>query len=191
MLGTKYLDVVAGRLTSGASRAERFRRVSVWTGRRVGDAEAERLADEYQARTARLGRPVGGAPEAVRRLGNRSQIGIVTNNTVAEQEAKLRLLGLDRTIDHLVTSEMVGVAKPSPENFHTALRQAGVAPNDAVMVGDSWASDLVGARAARIPAVWFNRFPLTRPSGPAAPEFAAFRPRRDLDALLERRSSSR
>jgi putative hydrolase of the HAD superfamily len=108
----------------------------------------------------------------------------VTNNTVAEQVEKLAFLGLDRIVEHLVTSEQVGVAKPDPTIFRTALRQAAASPGEAVMVGDSWTSDVVGAHKAGIRAVWFNRFHAPRPTALPVAEFASYRAPRQLERLL-------
>ena len=98
----------------------------------------------------------------VRRTGR--QIAIVTNNTVVEQRLKLDRCRLTPLVDLLVTSEEVGISKPDPEIFHAALRRLNRAPADAVMLGDNWAADVEGARAAGIRAVWLNR------SGEACPD---------------------
>ena len=53
-------------------------------------------------------------------------------------------------------SEEAGVSKPDPRIFRIALERLGCAAGEAVMVGDSWSADIVGARAAGIRAIWFN-----------------------------------
>ena len=63
----------------------------------------------------------------------------------------------------LVVSEEVGISKPDPRIFVVALERAGVEAPEAVMVGDSWANDVEGARAAGIRPVWFNRDGQTPP----------------------------
>ena len=84
-------------------------------------------------------------------------IGIVTNGPTEVQRAKLELLGIDRLVDFVLVSEEFGVAKPDPEIFREALRIAGVAPEEAIFVGDSIEFDMAGAWAAGIPTVWVNR----------------------------------
>jgi putative hydrolase of the HAD superfamily len=75
----------------------------------------------------------------------------------------MRLCGFDPYVDALVVSEAVGIAKPDPAIFAHALEELECAPEDAVMVGDSWAADIAGARAAGIRPIWFNRARLPAP----------------------------
>ncbi len=93
----------------------------------------------------------------LRRLKERVSVGVVTNNHTEEQREKIRALDLGPWIDFLVTSEDVGVSKPDAVIFATALKEAGVTAPEAVMVGDNWAVDVVGATSAGIRAVWLQR----------------------------------
>ncbi|MGE5550140.1 MAG: HAD family hydrolase [Bacteroidota bacterium] len=47
--------------------------------------------------------------------------------------------------------------KPDPRLFMMALARGGACPGDAVVIGDSWAFDVLGARAAGIRSLWLNR----------------------------------
>jgi putative hydrolase of the HAD superfamily len=84
-------------------------------------------------------------------------IGIITNGPAEVQRAKLELLRMPQLVDFFLISEEFGAAKPDPAIFREALRRAGVAPEEAVFVGDSPEHDMAGARAAGIPAIWVNR----------------------------------
>lgn len=64
---------------------------------------------------------------------------------------------LDEFIETTVASAEVGVVKPAPEVFATALTRAGVSPAQAVMVGDSPGDDVEGALAAGCGAVLLDR----------------------------------
>ena len=86
------------------------------------------------------------------RLHGRTVLGVVTNNQIAEQEEKVAHFGLNDVIDFLVVSEGVGVSKPDPRIFSLALDRAAAEPGEAVMIGDSWENDILGARGAGIPA---------------------------------------
>ncbi len=62
--------------------------------------------------------------------------------------------------DHLefvVASAAVGAAKPHPDIFHYALARAGLQADDVLYVGDSYISDVLGARTAGIAAVLIDR----------------------------------
>ena len=93
----------------------------------------------------------------------------VTNNLVAEQEDKLRHTRLRNLFDELVISEAAGVHKPDPAIFDLALRAARATPAEAVMLGDSWENDVMGAIRAGIAAAWLDRRAAGVPSSLAAP----------------------
>lgn len=120
--------------------------------------EAQALSTRYRALYQARRRAVPGAREVLERLHGRAAIAIVTNSQVEEQEEKLAFLGFRHLVDHLVVSEDVGVLKPDPRIFQIALDRAGAPAERAVMLGNSWETDVLGARAAGVRAVWFNRF---------------------------------
>jgi len=55
---------------------------------------------------------------------------------------------------HIAISSDLNVRKPNPIIFRHALDALGVAPEEAVMVGDSLGADVVGAKELNIVAVW-------------------------------------
>jgi putative hydrolase of the HAD superfamily len=185
LLSTTHRSVMLGRRSIDDARRERFVRLAARAGRKLSGTEAEELSRAYRTFYQELRRPVAGAPEAVRRWHQRALVAVVTNNTVEEQEEKLKFLGIADDVDHLVASAAVGAAKPDPRIFEVALRRAGVDPVDTVMIGDSWSSDVVGARRSGIRPVWFNRFRIPRPESAPVDEFRRFTPPGNLDALLD------
>lgn len=86
------------------------------------------------------------------RLKGRVRIGSVTNGN-----ADLQTIGLARHFDASVAAPTFGVAKPDPRIFLEACRQLGVAPEEAVYVGDDLLLDVGGAQRAGLRAVWMNR----------------------------------
>jgi putative hydrolase of the HAD superfamily len=66
-------------------------------------------------------------------------------------------LGLGTYLDFVLASGATGVAKPDPAFFRLALERVGVSPARAVMVGDSYQADVVGARAAGMEGVLLRR----------------------------------
>jgi putative hydrolase of the HAD superfamily len=176
LLDELHVEVLAGRLTIPDARIERFRRLLVAAACRNPDEIAPGLAGTYRQAYERSWRTVPGAVPlltALRQQGIR--VAIVTNNIVVEQQTKLRHCGLTDLIDSLVTSEEIGAQKPDAKIFHAALEIVGVEPGEAVMVGDAWATDIEGARAAGVRPVWLNRF--GAPSrDPAVAELPALEP---------------
>lgn len=66
-------------------------------------------------------------------------------------------LGLGRYFDFMVVSATVRTAKPSSALYSEALRRAGVAPHEALHIGDNYVLDVLGARAAGITPVLLDR----------------------------------
>lgn len=66
-------------------------------------------------------------------------------------------LGLTRLVDFVLVSSLVGVRKPGLGIFAEALRRARVGAAEALHVGDSFADDYEGARAAGLEAVLLVR----------------------------------
>jgi putative hydrolase of the HAD superfamily len=84
------------------------------------------------------------------------KLGLITNGPSRTQRPKIEQFRLDDYLDVLIVSEEAGVAKPDPRIFHLALEQLGLAPSQALYVGDSLEFDLPGAAAADIPFIWMN-----------------------------------
>lgn len=160
--------VIAGELSVDEARIERFRRLFAAAGVAAGDGLLQQTAMSYRRAYLDARGPVAGAAALLAALKPRVRIGIVSNNILDEQQQKLRHLGFDALVDALVVSEEAGVSKPDPAIFDIALGRLGAAAAEAVMIGDSWAADVEGARAAGIRAIWFNRFGRARPDVDAA-----------------------
>ena len=82
------------------------------------------------------------------------KLGLVSN-TGRNLEEFVRHHGLD--VDAAVSSGMHGKTKPHPTIFQAALARLGVAPEAAVMVGDSIEDDIDGAKAVGMRAVLLDR----------------------------------
>jgi len=102
---------------------------------------------------------VDGAAEALMQLRRRYRLAVLTNaqeSSAADVAAAMRRVGLDVYITTYITSRDIGVLKPDPAFFYAGLQALDVAADEAVMVGDSYAADVLGARRAGLHAVWYN-----------------------------------
>jgi putative hydrolase of the HAD superfamily len=168
---------MTGRVPLENARHERFRRLFAAAGTTASEDLARDAAAAYRQRYSEARRAVSGAAALLRLVRSRARVGIVSNNLLEEQRDKLRVCGLTPYVDELVVSEEAGTAKPDPAIFALALERLGCEPRAAVMVGDSWAADIAGARAAGIRAIWFNPHGEPVPSGePSVPQVAALDP---------------
>lgn len=81
----------------------------------------------------------------------------VVSNTMRTPGFVLRKIldgyGLLTPFKLLTFSDECGVRKPAPEIFHLTLRQVGVAPEEAVHVGDDLVLDVQGAQEAGMRAI--------------------------------------
>jgi putative hydrolase of the HAD superfamily len=81
---------------------------------------------------------------------------VVSNWDVSLHEVLART-GLDALVDGAVASAEVGAAKPDPRPVLRGLELAGVAAEDAWLVGDTPEADVEGARAAGVVPVLVDR----------------------------------
>lgn len=89
--------------------------------------------------------------EELRRRGYR--LGVISNADGRAGQA-LDAVGLREHFELIVDSGLVGFDKPDPRIFHHALEQmGGIAPHEAVYVGDIYEIDVQGARAAGMRAI--------------------------------------
>lgn len=93
---------------------------------------------------------VVGALAALRSRG--AKLAVTTNKPARATASLLRGLGLDRWFDTVVTPDDAGVRKPHPAFMRCALDRLGVAPADALVVGDG-VPDVEGAKGAGVAVV--------------------------------------
>jgi len=74
----------------------------------------------------------------------------IVSNSEGHLEALLTRLGVRASIDLVVDSGLVGVEKPDPHIFEIALSHFGVPASRALHLGDVYATDVLGARAAGV-----------------------------------------
>lgn len=77
----------------------------------------------------------------------------VISNSNGSVRSILQTLGLASHLDFVLDSFEVGVEKPDPRIFVLASERAGVAPGEAVYVGDLYTVDVRGARATGMDAI--------------------------------------
>jgi FMN phosphatase YigB (HAD superfamily) len=86
------------------------------------------------------------------------RLGLCSN--FSHSETALGILDEARLTPHLdaiVVSDAFGLRKPRPEIFEEVLARLGVAPEEAIHVGDSLRADVAGAASAGLRTVWLTR----------------------------------
>jgi putative hydrolase of the HAD superfamily len=97
--------------------------------------------------TARRNRPL------LEALSRRARLGVVSNFS-GNLDRCLEDLGLLTLFDVTLDSAVVGLSKPAPEIFLSALERLDVAPEDAWMVGDNFEADIRPAAALGLSTCW-------------------------------------
>jgi len=82
----------------------------------------------------------------------------IISNADADVTAFCLKMGFAEQMDLIVTSALVGWEKPDPRTFFAALDPLGVAPEDALHIGDQALSDVKGARAIGMAAAMIDRY---------------------------------
>lgn len=156
-LTTSYDRVLDGTVSIQTNRSARFRLMFQHCGVAMSGAEAEGATREYRRAYEAHQRAVPGVLPLLASLQPRMRLGVVTNGLRAVQQAKLVVCQLAGYVDFLLTSEEAGVKKPDPRLFHLALERGNARRETAVVIGDSWALDVLGAHHAGIRSLWLNR----------------------------------
>lgn len=170
-----WADLAAARITADDLKRLRSERFLAALG--VTGLGAEAFSDAYLDRYAAHWSWAAGAREAFHRAADRGPVGVLTNGFRAQQHAKLaRFPEIEARAAAVVVSDEVGVMKPHRALFDHALALAEaatgqrLAPGDVLLVGDSLASDVEGARGAGWQAVWIGGDAERAPAG--VPVFA-------------------
>ena len=87
---------------------------------------------------------------------NGIKIGILTDYETEYQIIKLQKLGILDFVDVIVTSEEVGIEKPSIQMFQTILNKMDLHSSEVIMIGDNYEKDICGANNANIFSYWFH-----------------------------------
>ncbi len=99
-------------------------------------------------------------PELEALLAAGHVLGAITNGNFPFAQ-----LGVARRFAFIVHAEEVGELKPAPAAFHRAVELSGGDPARWVHVGDGLDTDIEGAQACGMKAVWINRAGIPLPDG--------------------------
>ncbi len=114
---------------------------------------AQRVAQRYQSLLDAV--PFADVPPALEALRGKYALGVLSNSPRSEET--LTRLNFRHYFDAVVAASEPW-RKPHPEAFRRACRALGIAPSEAVYVGDSLANDVEGALGAGLISVWVDRY---------------------------------
>lgn len=107
----------------------------------------------YQSRCGTRSHPYPDAPEVLEDLRAAGfKLALLTNKEVRYASRILAAHRLEQMFDKLVFGDSLTARKPDPQGIRLCLRDLGIEPQRALLVGDSWI-DVATARNAGI-AIW-------------------------------------
>lgn len=100
------------------------------------------------------------ARETVEKVKQKYRVGIVTNGTSHMQHRKLEISGLADLFEMILISGECSAHKPDPEIFLEASEKMGLKPEEIAFVGDTFATDIIGAYRVGMKPIWICSDPL-------------------------------
>jgi putative hydrolase of the HAD superfamily len=97
-----------------------------------------------------------GAEELLIYLFKKYKLHIITNGFQEVQHLKLKRSNIAHYFQTVTSSEEVGVKKPNPLVFKTALGRANANAETSVMIGDTFEADIIGAETAGMHPLFYN-----------------------------------
>ncbi len=139
--------------------ADAFHRLLADLGLEASDALVREVVRRYFEPELEAYRPLPGAREVLETLRQRGyRLAVLSNASDHEFIVDLvKARGFWPYLDLVETSARVGKPKPHPRPFQAVLEALGVAPAEAVMVGDTVAMDIAGAQRVGMKTVWIPR----------------------------------
>jgi putative hydrolase of the HAD superfamily len=123
---------------------------------------ATRAWSDYLAEWPRQTSFYPDTPAVLGQLQGRYKLGVVTNFMDGPTARRVFYnLGYGKIFSSLVVSAEVGYMKPAPILFERALKELGSRPENALMVGDTYAADVLGARALGMRCVLIDLYGAT------------------------------
>lgn len=108
---------------------------------------------------------IDGTIDVLEYLYPKYDLHVITNGIAHVQEIKMEKSQLSKYFKSITNSELAGAKKPNPIIFEYALLETGVHVDEAIMIGDSWEADIMGATKCGMKAIYLsNKKPLDTPN---------------------------
>ena len=144
-----------GTISKEALQLERFQHPLIQVD--VDNAPlAKEIGDQYLGLLPTRTMLVPYAKELLDYLYPKYPLTIVSNGFIEVQYKKLHSCGIEQYFAHVVLSEAANALKPDKRIFEYALQLNNAIASETIMIGDSYESDIVGARNAGIDQVYYN-----------------------------------
>lgn len=150
-----WLDIEKKIITFEQLQKIRFNKVFSAIGGIEYDGTITETRFRYHLKDAHF--TFDGANELVEYLAQKYDLYVASNAIYAQQIRRLNNAGLLKYFKQVFVSETIGYSKPSKEFFDGCFKAIGeLAPDQAVMIGDSLSADILGAFNYGMKSIWFN-----------------------------------
>lgn len=144
------------RVSKQELRRGRFRDAFQPFGIKFSVEELDEMAVTYIDELPKDNHLLNGAWEILEYLNPKYQLHIITNGFAEVQALKLQNSRISHFFNTITSSEEVGLKKPHPVIFETALGKASVPPQRSIMIGDTFEADILGAEKVGMDTLFFN-----------------------------------
>lgn len=149
-----WQDYEQGRIDRDTVLHSRFSTVFTHFGY---DADGAAFEDSYRQALDHACDLMPDAIEVVSALSRTHELYVMTNGVVSTQQTRLRESGLAPYFKDVFISELIGFQKPRKEYFDRCFaRIPAFDPAQALLIGDSLTSDMLGGNRAGVATCWFN-----------------------------------
>jgi len=173
-LVTKQYKLEVGNIASSHNRFIYFKWIKEYL---KSDFSVEKVNELYWKHYFSEMKPFEGVVETLDFLKNNGiKLAALTDFMAEMQYKKLNKLGLLEYFDVIVTSEEVGIEKPSMKSFQYCLKMLNETPDKVIMVGDNRDRDIEGAKNMGIYTLLFRKPYLVYMGSQAAYESGTLNP---------------
>jgi YjjG family noncanonical pyrimidine nucleotidase len=160
-----------GDIDAVALRKKRFSDFKTKAGLRQ-DLDALEMNKLYLENLIKYTIPLKGAMELLHALASQHiKMAVITNGLKEVQRPRIQNSGMAPFFEFVVVSDEIGTAKPDPRFFaHAHAEMCFPDKQKVLVVGDSFTSDIMGARNFDFPSCWFNPESMPNP-GDFCPDY--------------------
>ena len=143
-----------GEITRAQVLTGRFRQIFSEIG---AGCDPEHTQQIYEAYLSRGHYFIPGAEQLLKDLYGNYHLYLVSNGNAVVQKGRLESAGIAPYFDAIFISELIGADKPSRAYFDRCFAKIpDFDPQQAILIGDSPTSDILGGIRAGVKTCWFN-----------------------------------
>lgn len=114
------------------------------------------IPDFFQTQLSTVHETMPGVVDTLDKLLGKYKMHVITNSVKTTQMRRLNESGLIKYFEKIFISEEMGTQKPSAAFFDIVFDTLGISPGKALIIGDSYSSDIKGGLTAGVDTCWFN-----------------------------------